>query len=94
MTDTSALINTRVSKKLNSLGHKRDAAITFGCNYDYFVKKKDWANAKKAFNAYLSTCYEGNSNYKDAKAFCFVNRERIICYLINKTLLCKNYTKV
>lgn len=69
MTDTSALINTRVSKKLNSLGHKRDAAITFGCNYDYFAKKKDWANAKKAFNAYLSTCYEGNSNYKDAKAF-------------------------
>ena len=67
--DSSAEINIRVSKKLNSLGYKRDAAIAFGCNYNYFVKKKDWANAKKAFDSYLSTGYEGNSNYKDAKAF-------------------------
>ena len=84
--DSSAEINIRVSKKLNSLGYKRDAAIAFGCNYNYFVKKKDWANAKKAFDSYLSTGYEGNSNYKDAKAFLLCEQGMYYMYLNSATL--------
>lgn len=78
--DSSVAINTRVSQKLNSLGYKHDAAIAFGCNYDYFVKKKDWNNAKKSFDAYLSTGYEGNPNYKDAKAFLFCEQGTYYMY--------------
>mgnify|MGYP002673361890 FL=1 len=67
--DSVVAINLRVAKMFKQCGNDYAAAIAFGCNYDYYIEKKDSINAKKAFEAYNSTGYEGNSNYEDAKAY-------------------------
>lgn len=61
------------------IGDNYNAAIALGCNYSYYIEKQDSVNAKKAFEAYFSTGYEGNSNYGDAKAFLLCERVDIIC---------------
>ena len=61
--------NLQAAKLFKKHGNDYAAAIAFGCNYDYYIEKKDSINAKKAFEAYNSTGYEGNSNYEDAKAY-------------------------
>lgn len=101
MPDSAFAINTRVAKKLQLLGYKREAAIAFGCNYDYYMKKKDWVNAKKAFDAYQSTGYEGNTNYSDSKAFvlyekglyylCTSQLDSAYTYLMKSWEICKSF---
>lgn len=67
--DSVIAINLQAAKLFKKHGNDYAAAIAFGCNYDYYIEKKDSINAKKAFEAYNSTGYEGNSNYEDAKAY-------------------------
>ena len=67
--DSVVAINLQAAKLFKKHGNDYAAAIAFGCNYDYYIEKKDSINAKKAFEAYNSTGYEGNSNYEDAKAY-------------------------
>ena len=67
--DSVIAINLLAAKLFKKHGNDYAAAIAFGCNYDYYIEKKDSINAKKAFEAYNSTGYEGNSNYEDAKAY-------------------------
>ena len=67
--DSAIAINLQAAKLFKKHGNDYAAAIAFGCNYDYYIEKKDSINAKKAFEAYNSTGYEGNSNYEDAKAY-------------------------
>ena len=62
-------INLRSANMFKRIGDNYNAAIALGCNYSYYIEKQDSVNAKKAFEAYFSTGYEGNSNYGDAKAF-------------------------
>ena len=67
--DSVIAINLQAAKLFKKHGNDYAATIAFGCNYDYYIEKKDSINAKKAFEAYNSTGYEGNSNYEDAKAY-------------------------
>ena len=67
--DSVIAINLQAAKLFKKHGNDYAAAIAFGCNYNYYIEKKDSINAKKAFVAYNSTGYEGNSNYEDAKAY-------------------------
>ena len=67
--DSAIAINLQAAKLFKKHGNDYAAAIAFGCNYKYYIEKKDFINAKKAFEAYNSTGYEGNSNYEDAKAY-------------------------
>ena len=67
--DSFIAINLQAAKLFKKHGNDYAAAIAFGCNYNYYIEKKDSINAKKAFEAYNSTRYEGNSNYEDAKAY-------------------------
>ena len=67
--DSVIASNLQAAKLFKKHGNDYAAAIAFGCNYDYYIEKKDSINAKKAFEAYNSIGYEGNSNYEDAKAY-------------------------
>ena len=67
--DSVIAINLQAAKLFKKHGNDYVAAIAFGCNYNYYIEKKDSIDAKKAFEAYNSTGYEGNSNYEDAKAY-------------------------
>ncbi len=68
-TDSVITINLQAARMFEKIGDDYNAAIALGCNSDYYIEKKDSVNAKKAFEAYNSTGYDGNSNYEDAKAY-------------------------
>ena len=67
--DSVVAINLRSANMFKRIGDNYNAAIALGCNYSYYIDKGDSVNARKAFESYTSTGYEGNSNYGDAKAF-------------------------
>lgn len=68
-TDSAAIINVHAASLFDKYGYHREAAIALGCNFDYYLLHKKYDKAISAFKAYLSTGYDGNSNYEDAKAF-------------------------
>lgn len=100
--DSVIAINLQAAKLFEKHGNDYAAAIAFGCNYDYYIEKKDSINAKKAFEAYNSTGYEGNSNYEDAKAYVlyqkgtyylFVNKQDSAYDNLSLSLkMCKSYS--
>ena len=67
--DSAIAINLEAAKMFKSCRGDYDANIAYGCNFDYYIDKGDFKNAKKAFDAYMSTNYEGNTDYPDSKAF-------------------------
>ena len=100
--DSVIAINLHAATMFKQIGNNYAAAIAFGCNYKYYIEKKDFINAKKAFEAYNSTGYEGNSNYEDAKAYVlclkgtyymFTGQLDSACYILQQSLrLCKSYS--
>ena len=100
--DSVIAINLQAAKLFKKHGNDYAAAIAFGCNYDYYIEKKDSINAKKAFEAYNSTGYEGNSNYEDAKAYVlclkgtyymFTGQLDSACYILQQSLkFCKSFS--
>ena len=100
--DSVVAINLRSANMFKRIGDNYNAAIALGCNYSYYIEKQDSVNAKKAFEAYFSTGYEGNSNYGDAKAFLlcekgtyymFVSRLDFAFSCLNQSLkLSKSYS--
>ena len=100
--DSAIAINLQAAKLFKKHGNDYAAAIAFGCNYKYYIEKKDFINAKKAFEAYNSTGYEGNSNYEDAKAYVlyqkgtyylFVNKQDSAYDNLSLSLkMCKSYS--
>ena len=100
--DSAIAINLQAAKLFKKHGNDYAAAIAFGCNYKYYIEKKDFINAKKAFEAYNSTGYEGNSNYEDAKAYVlclkgtyymFTGQLDSACYILQQSLkFCKSYS--
>ena len=93
--DSAIAINLQAAKLFKKHGNDYAAAIAFGCNYKYYIEKKDFINAKKAFEAYNSTGYEGNSNYEDAKAYVlclkgtyymFTGQLDSACYILQQSL--------
>lgn len=79
--DSVVAINLRSANMFKRIGDNYNAAIALGCNYSYYIEKQDSVNAKKAFEAYFSTGYEGNSNYGDAKAFLLCERGRYYMFI-------------
>ena len=100
--DSVIAINLQAAKLFKKHGNDYAAAIAFGCNYNYYIEKKDSINAKKAFEAYNSTGYEGNSNYEDAKAYVlclkgtyymFTGQLDSACYILQQSLkFCKSFS--
>ena len=100
--DSVIAINLQAAKLFKKHGNDYAAAIAFGCNYNYYIEKKDSINAKKAFEAYNSTGYEGNSNYEDAKAYMlclkgtyymFTGQLDSACYILQQSLkFCKSFS--
>ena len=100
--DSVIAINLQTAKLFKKHGNDYAAAIAFGCNYKYYIEKKDFINAKKAFEAYNSTGYEGNSNYEDAKAYVlclkgtyymFTGQLDSACYILQQSLkFCKSFS--
>jgi len=94
--------NLHAAEMFKQIKNDYAAAIAFGCNYNYYIEKKDTVKAKEAFEAYASTGYEGNSNYKDAKAFVLYERgtyylftsqlDSAFTYLSQSLRLCKTYS--
>ena len=68
-TDSVITINLQAARMFEKIGDDYNAAIAFGCNSDYYMERQDTINAKKAFEMYFSTEYEGNSEYEDSKAY-------------------------
>ena len=79
--DSVVAINLRSANMFKRIGDNYNAAIALGCNYCYYIEKQDSVNAKKAFEAYFSTGYEGNSNYGDAKAFLLCEKGRYYMFI-------------
>ena len=79
--DSVVAINLRSANMFNRIGDDYNAAVALGCNYSYYIEMQDTVNAKKAFEAYFSTGYEGNSNYGDAKAFLLCEKGRYYMFV-------------
>ena len=90
--DSVVAINLRSANMFKRIGDNYNAAIALGCNYSYYIEKQDSVNAKKAFEAYFSTGYEGNSNYGDAKAFLLCEKGRYYMFVsrLDSTFSCLN----
>ncbi len=100
--DSVITINLRAAKMFKQIDNNYAAAIALGCNSDYYIEKQDTANAMKAFKAYFSTGYEGNSEYEDSKAY-MLCQKGIYCmlttqldsayhYLQQSLKICKSYS--
>lgn len=74
--DSAIIVNTRAAELFRKHGYDRDADIAFGCNYVYYLKRNNINKAKKAFEAYNRVNFEGNQNYEDSYAFCFMRKVR------------------
>lgn len=95
-------INLRSANMFKRIGDNYNAAIALGCNYSYYIEMQDTVNAKKAFEAYFSTGYEGNLNYEDSKAYVlcqkgiyymFTGQLDSACYILKQSLkFCKSFS--
>ena len=72
--DSAIIINNQAAKLFKQIGALKEANIAFGCNFEYYLKKKMLKEAEEAFKAYLSTNYHGNDNRKDAYAYILYER--------------------
>lgn len=100
--DSVIAINLRAANMFKQIGDNYNAAIALGCNSDYYLVERDTINAKKAFEAYFSTKYEGNSEYADAKAYVLCQKgtynmltahlDSAYNYLQQSLRLCKSYS--
>lgn len=90
--DSAIIINNQAAKLFNRYGYFVDSKIAFGCNFEYYLKKNRIKEAKKAFEAYQSTHYKGNSNWEDSYAY--VLYEQGLYYLtvekLDSAYLCLN----
>ena len=93
--DSVVAINLRSANMFMRIGDNYNAAIALGCNYSYYIEKQDTVNAKKAFEAYFSTGYEGNLEYEDSKAYVlyqkgtyymFTGQLDSACYILQQSL--------
>ena len=95
-------INLRSANMFKRIGDNYNAAIALGCNYSYYIEKQDSVNAKKAFEAYFSTGYEGNLEYEDSKAYVLCQKGKYYmftgqldsaCYILQQSLkFCKSFS--
>lgn len=67
--DSAIATNLKAAKLFRKYGYKRNADIAFGCNYIYYLERKEIEKAKLAFTAFDRAKHCGNSNYKDSYAY-------------------------
>ena len=101
-TDSVIAINLHAASLFKQIGDDYNAMIALGCNFGYYLEKQDTIKAKKAFEAYFSTGYEGNLEYEDSKAYIlclkgsyylFVNKlDSAYANLSLSLKLCKSYS--
>jgi len=100
--DSVVAINLRSANMFKWIGDNYNAAVALGCNYSYYIEMQDTVNAKKAFEAYFSTGYEGNLNNEDSKAYVlcqkgiyymFTGQLDSACYILKQSLkFCKSFS--
>ena len=100
--DSVVAVNLRSANMFKRIGDNYNAAIALGCNYSYYIEKQDTVNAKKTFEAYFSTRYEGNLEYEDSKAYVlcqkgiyymFTGHLDSACYILQQSLMfCKSFS--
>lgn len=100
--DSVVAINLRSANMFKRIGDNYNAAVALGCNYSYYIEMQDTVNAKKAFEAYFSTGYEGNLEYEDSKAYVlcqkgiyymFTGQLDSACYILQQSLkFCKSFS--
>lgn len=100
--DSVVAINLRSANMFKRMGDNCNAAIALGCNYSYYIEKQDTVNAKKAFEAYFSTGYEGNLEYEDSKAYVLCQKGKYYmftglldsaCHILQQSLkFCKSFS--
>lgn len=90
--DSVIAINIHAAEMYKRIRNNEAAAIALGCNYSYYIDKGDSVNARKAFESYTSTGYEGNPNYGDAKAFLLCEKGRYYMFIsrIDSAFSCLN----
>ena len=101
-TDSVIAINLHAANMFKQIGDDYNAMIALGCNFGYYLEKQDTIKAKKAFEAYFSTGYEGNLEYEDSKSYVlclkgsyylFVNKlDSAYANLSLSLKLCKSYS--
>ena len=101
-TDSVIAINLHAASLFKQIGDDYNAMIALGCNIDYYLEKQDTIKAKKAFEAYFSTGYEGNLEYEDSKAYVLYQKGRYYmftgqldsaCYILQQSLkFCKSFS--
>lgn len=72
--DSAINVNLQAAKLFKQNGDSYAADIAFGSNYKYYIERQEYQKAKEAFETYLATGYDGNTNYEDAKAYILYER--------------------
>ena len=67
--DSVVFINLMAAKLFYHYGFHKEASLALGDNYDYYIDRGDFEQAKKSFESFEMTEYDGNSNYPDAKSY-------------------------
>lgn len=68
------MINLNAAKMFRHIGRNYESALAFGCNYDLYLQQNDAQKTQEAFNAYISTNFEGSLEFDDSKAYVLYER--------------------
>ena len=100
--DSAININLKAYSLLKKNGYIETANIVFGCNYGYYIEKKDYKRAKESFEIFKTTNYNGNNNYVDPKAYILCEQgeyylfsgqlDSAFIYLDKSFKLCKSFS--
>lgn len=72
--DSAIMINLNAAKMFRHIGRNYESALAFGCNYDLYLQQNDAQKTQEAFNAYISTNFEGSLEFDDSKAYVLYER--------------------
>ena len=79
--DSAIMINLNAAKMFRHIGKNYEASLAYGCNYDLYLQQSDAQKAQEAFNAYISTNFEGSMEFDDSKAYVLYERGYYYLYM-------------
>ena len=79
--DSAIMINLNAAKMFKHIGKNYEASLAYGCNYDLYLQQSDAQKAQEAFNAYISTNFEGSMEFDDSKAYVLYERGYYYLYM-------------
>lgn len=79
--DSAIMTNLNAAKMFRHIGKNYEASLAYGCNYDLYLQQSDAQKAQEAFNAYISTNFEGSMEFDDSKAYVLYERGYYYLYM-------------